>query len=215
MKTQLICLANSYKEGGRCLAGIALQENGNPILKNGIPLWIRPVCKTKWGEVPTFLAKNIALLDILEFELTEAAPEKFQVENYLFDTKSLATKGVYDKNLLRDLCDKDRHFLFGNKTKALSETEAQDLDHSLTMICVKRPRIVEKTYGDPDKIQLRLIFDFNNNLYDLPITDPVFVNKYRYNKQLLNEFSEYCLVVSLGILHEGHHYKLVAAVIGL
>lgn len=33
MQIQFVCLANSYKEGGRCVAGILL-ENGNPVMQN-------------------------------------------------------------------------------------------------------------------------------------------------------------------------------------
>jgi hypothetical protein len=40
MPTRFVCLANSFKEGGRCLAGIELDNNNNPIIENGHPKWI-------------------------------------------------------------------------------------------------------------------------------------------------------------------------------
>ena len=47
MDKLILCLANSYKHGGRCIAGIevSLQEGQLSINKSsyGIPIWIRPV----------------------------------------------------------------------------------------------------------------------------------------------------------------------------
>jgi hypothetical protein len=40
-KVRFVCLANSFKEGGRCVAGIVLDSNNNP--ENGNVHWIRPV----------------------------------------------------------------------------------------------------------------------------------------------------------------------------
>jgi hypothetical protein len=36
MPARFVCLANSFKEGGRCLAGIELDNNNNPKIENGI-----------------------------------------------------------------------------------------------------------------------------------------------------------------------------------
>ena len=39
MPTRFVCLANSFKEGGRCFAGIELDANNKPLLVNGHPKW--------------------------------------------------------------------------------------------------------------------------------------------------------------------------------
>lgn len=43
----MLCLANSYKHGGRCIAGIevTLDNKGYSIVRdvNGVPKWVRPV----------------------------------------------------------------------------------------------------------------------------------------------------------------------------
>jgi len=41
MLTRFVCLANSFKEGGRCLAGIVLDNNNKPVIENALPKWIR------------------------------------------------------------------------------------------------------------------------------------------------------------------------------
>jgi len=46
MPTRLVCLSNSNKLGGRCLAGIELDNQNNPVIIYGRPKWIRPICNT-------------------------------------------------------------------------------------------------------------------------------------------------------------------------
>jgi hypothetical protein len=63
--TQLICLANSWKHGDRCIAGI------NPTTGQ----WIRPISALENGQIPPHIRliqqREPALLDILEVPLTE------------------------------------------------------------------------------------------------------------------------------------------------
>ena len=66
MHLRFVCLANSFKEGGRCLAGIELDTDGNLLMINGHPKWIRPVCNTDHGEVPNEIAGSFQILDIIE-----------------------------------------------------------------------------------------------------------------------------------------------------
>lgn len=59
MIARFVCLANSYKEGGMCLAGFELDVNNNPILINNHPKWLRPICKTNHGEIPKHLVSHL------------------------------------------------------------------------------------------------------------------------------------------------------------
>lgn len=58
MDKHFICLANSYKRGGRCVAGVEVtidREEQWKVVKNedGSPKWIRPIdSNTEYGEVP-------------------------------------------------------------------------------------------------------------------------------------------------------------------
>lgn len=211
MKTQFVCLANSYKEGGRCVAGIVL-ENGNPVMQNGKPKWIRPVCETAHGEVPTHLVSHINLLDIVEIDVTSNIPDSYQSENVLFDTNSITVKGTFPTNNLGNLCDNSQTSLFGNKGGAVTPENAQLLSNSLRMIKVGNSTVVEKLYADNPNPKLRLSFTFNGISYEIPITDPTFLNTYKSNKNLLSNSSDIFVVMSLGVLHQNWHSKLVAAI---
>jgi hypothetical protein len=75
----IICLANSWKHGERCIAGIDI-DTGE---------WIRPVCDTQYpedGRVPTSVrlveGREPELLDILEIPLAETGKDfGFECEN--------------------------------------------------------------------------------------------------------------------------------------
>lgn len=211
MKTQFVCLANSYKEGGRCVAGIVL-ENGSPVMQNGKPKWIRPVCETAHGEVPTNLVSHINLLDIVEIDVTSNVPDSYQSENVLFDTNAIKVVGKFSLSNLSNLCDNSQTTLFGNRKGAVTPENAQLLSNSLRMIKVTNFNVVEKIYADNPNPKLRLSFTFSGNTYEIPITDPIFLNAYKSNKNLLSNSSDVFVVMSLGVLHQNWHSKLVAGI---
>ncbi|MBL7785431.1 MAG: hypothetical protein JNM36_05970 [Chitinophagales bacterium] len=212
MKTQFVCLANSYKEGGRCVAGIVL-ENGSPVMQNGKPKWIRPVCETAHGEVPTHLVLHISLLDIVEIEVTSSVPDSYQSENVLFNTGAIKIVGKFSLSNLNNLCDNSQTTLFGNRGGAVTPENTRLLSNSLRMIKVVNFSVVEKVYTDNPNPKLRLSFTFSSNTYEIPITDPTFLDAYRANKNLLSNSSNVFLVISLGVLHQNWHSKLVAGII--
>lgn len=213
MKKSFICLANSYKEGGRCIAGVELKNN-EVVFKSGNPIWIRPVCETPHGEVPNEIAADMEILDIIEIEVTDFVPDNFQTENVLFDKTSIKVVGTFDKNNLKSICDTRHKYIFSNKGKAVSSEQINRLDHSLTLVGVKDFEVYEKTYQDSSGFpQVRLKFTYNAFVYDLPITDPIFLLNYKRDGQILTKVKELYLVLSLGVLFEDWHYKLVAGII--
>lgn len=215
MKTTFICLANSYKEGGRCVAGIEC-HNGIPLWnENDKPRWIRPVSTdTAHGEIDSRLSYKLKLLDIVEMEVFDPVPEGHQVENVLFAPNSLKVKGVFLAQELETLCDQYQPFLFGNASNAVSAEEVGQLSESLTLIKVADFQFaIKPNPANLDKPHVRLHFDFNKNRYNLPVTDPVFLRELHFDKDFLKNAPQLYLCLSLGILHEGLHYKLVAGII--
>jgi hypothetical protein len=213
MKTRIVCLANSFKEHGRCLAGIELNSKNEVVYDNLIPKWIRPVCKTEHDEIPTNLVSMIKPLDIIEFEITEIVPKGFQSENVLFDEKSLKVLGVFEKEEISNLGINSRNNLFGNNGKALAPESVEDLNHSLMFISVSEFEILEVKYENSEHPKIRLKFKYNSFNNDLSITDPIFLEKYKNNRNILKNVNQIYLVISLGILFENWHSKLVACII--
>lgn len=214
MVTRFVCLANSFKEGGRCVAGIELDGNNNPKMENAHPKWIRPVCNTVHGEIDTNLVAYLRILDIIEISITGFPEEKnYQSENVLFSENSLKVVGRYDVENLSQICN-SRNLIFGNGGKSVSEESIDTLFHSLMLIKINQFEVAEKIYQDnKSKPQCRLVFTYNNNSYDFPITDPAFLHRYKSKHDLLKSSKEIVLCVSLGIAWNDWYYKLVAGII--
>jgi len=211
-KIRFVCLANSFKEGGRCVAGIILDENNNPIFDNGNPKWIRPICDTAYGEIPTHLAINISLLDIIEIEtLSYPNLNSYQSENVLFEN-SLCVIGQYDKSKLNVLYDSNR-LIFGNCGKAIAEDKINLHNHSLMFVKITDFEVLQRTYDDSPKSQIRIKFTYCGNQYDLPVTDPVFLQKYQSGSKFINAYNQIDMTLSIGVMHNGWYYKLIAGII--
>lgn len=80
---KIVCLANSRKHSGRCIAG-------KEVLPDGYGKWIRPVSTRPSAEISEeerryengVLAK---VFDIISIPVIGAAPQLHQSENYLID----------------------------------------------------------------------------------------------------------------------------------
>jgi hypothetical protein len=215
MPTRFVCLANSFKEGGRCLAGIEVDNNNNPKIENGHPKWIRPICDTPHGEVPNHIAEPFQILDIIEIDVTGNHPENYQSENVLFNVNSIQRIGTFNKNQLNNLC-KNRKYIFSTRYPSLSEEVIKKLTYSLMLIKPEKFEVVEKIFEDrPDNPQLRLIFLYNGFLYDFSITDPVFLRKYQQNPDFMENIEDVFLCLSVGVKFPktNRYYKLVAGII--
>lgn len=212
-KIRFVCLANSFKEGGRCVAGIVLDSNNNPIRPNGNIQWIRPVCNTAHGEIPNCLALNINVLDILEIEVVSYPNlNSYQSENALFIENSIQKIGIFNKNNLNTLQDANR-LIFGNRGKAISEENIISQNRSLMFIAATDFEIFQRNYEDNPYPRIRIRFSYNGNQYDLPITDPIFLHNYQNNPHFFDNHNTLFLTLSIGVVHNGWYYKLVAGII--
>ena len=214
MLIRFVCLANSFKEGGRCLAGIELDNSNNPKFENGRPKWVRPICNTIHGEVHTYLVAHVHLLDIVEINVTGYPLEKtHQTENVLFREVSMNVLGRFKAHDLYELCD-NRNMIFGNTGKAVSEDDIVALSYSLLLISVDRFEVVEKMYAQKaERMKLRLLFTYKGTEYDLPITDPIFINNYQRDPVFTQGIANAYLCLSLAIPFNDWYYKLVPGII--
>ena len=89
-KHLFICLANSYKYGGRCIAGVEIRLSADEksfrvVTEDGEPKWIRPVQRgAEHEEIAEETARNIRILDVIELETTDFCGTDCQCENVYF-----------------------------------------------------------------------------------------------------------------------------------
>ena len=169
---RIICLANSYRDGGRCVAGI------NP--ETGA--WIRPI-PPGGGMIPEphvhLAGGELALLDVVEINLDPPRFDtKYQRENHEVRDWEWRVVGRVQPRDLLPYCDDASpvFFNFGERVNAdRLEQEAPPAWQSLRLI---RPRELEFEPDERDRHKWRAAFlDAGADWYSLRLTDPVALDR--------------------------------------
>lgn len=213
-KKLIICMGNSYKNGGRCLAGIEVKKtsNGYSVVKDnaGSPKWIRPVMANDHHGIPESMVKAFGMLDVLEVNISNEVPVGAHSENVHFC--NINKVGRYNGSLL-SLCDEGHSLIFGNRGKAVSEEVFSTGGYSL-MFVKPTDLFIESQQNDYGHEKYRIQFTYMGNRYDFPLTDPEYISLLqRGQRECGNRKDELYLTLSLGVNFNDWHYKLVAGVV--
>lgn len=215
---RLLCLANSRKLGGQCIAGLRLDGRG----------WIRPVSNFPDGTLyPSNYRLNDGstpqLLDIIEVGLEGPRPAQHQSENWLID-------GTRWRLVRRPASRQEADMMWSHVTQGPAlfgncedrVAEGANVSHSLTIVRVQNLRWRITSYGE--KRKTRALFRLRGALYDLAITDNTIEQGLRNLEEGIHPIDsapgftpnqEVLLTISLGEPFEGNCYKLIAAIIRL
>ena len=216
MDKHFICLANSYKHGGRCIAGIEVvpQSDGSLTIVrhgDGRPRWIRPVSMSVNGEIPNHLAESFKIFSLVKLYDVEPCPDKAHTENVHCSRMEICPFELLPtKAFLNQLIDTQHQAVFYYRGKAIPATIIDRLDYSLMLI---QPENVS-AYCDEERenSKYRMKFTYFGSNYDFPITDPVFLEQFKKSPEKYTDLNGVYLVLSLGMEFEGFHFKLVATV---
>jgi hypothetical protein len=183
---EFICLANSSKLGGACVAGKILD-------KAKIGGWIRPVSKRNGGEL-THRERRYSdgsdprLLDIIQVQFVEKQAHAYQSENHVIDdTMYWARIGRATKQQMEACVDAVSGPLWRNASSSTDglndrviETQAPG-SGSLRLVRVDKlviqVAIEGAAFNNPRKA-VRAQFGLNGHQYHLKITDPTLKQKY-------------------------------------
>jgi len=217
----IICLANSRKYSGRCIAGKVL-DGGR------VGEWIRPVAQNETGELSVeeiqYMDGNVPrLLDIMTVSLGRRHPHAYQTENYLVDGRTWQRTGVFPASRLHELCDTvDTLWVngfssaSGSNDRMPEELTRQQIRSSLVFVQPERAEIIVEE-GPQLLKRLRTRFLYRGQEYSLPVTDPVIESRY-FNHDIgrypIAEAPVY-FTISIGEPFEGFCYKLVAGIVGI
>lgn len=215
MDKYILCLANSYKHGGRCIAGVEVElKNGSlSIVKSqyGIPLWIRPISHSAAGEVPMSDARGIDVLSVVKVRGVSYAGNGSHSEDYYYQSLESVQSLNPSDSFLKEYTDSWHTTIFGNRGRALTPEAFDNGDYSVMLIRTEKAEVYLDTRYEPKP---RIKFVHNGNIYDFPITDPVFLDRLHYNNSLYHpDYGTLYIVVSLGVVHDGWHSKLAATII--
>ena len=217
MDKYFICLANSYKRGGRCIAGVEVVPNSNTGWKivrsnDGIPSWIRPIAKTTYGEIPNYVGESLKMLSIVKLTNVVPCPEKAHTENVYYSRMEQCNDAILQvSSVMNLLVDTKHQSLFHNRGRAVSAEMLAGINYSLMLIHPEKAN----AYIDEnrEKSKNRMKFTYYGSEYDFPITDPSFIELLKLTPDKYANINNIYLTLSLGLEFEGWHHKLVAGVI--
>jgi hypothetical protein len=214
-----ICLANSRKNGARCVAGLRVDTHQ----------WIRPI-GTYFSD-GSLSAHSIvlpdgsqpALLDIVRFSAGDTKPTYYQPENVVAElTKwTLIQRPGPPEHLGGSISFGPT--IFGNSRDRI-DAEALRASPAVESLKLVQPDsnhvqwYVTTNYGG--RFQLRAEFDLSNEIHDLVVTDPVWEDKFRNLKRGYHSTQEVAdltgksmvLTISMGGPWQGFCYKYVVGV---
>jgi len=219
----LICLANSNKVGGRCVAGLRADGNG----------WLRPVASdTDHGQL---YARHYRfddkpepdVLDLIRVDLAEPRPVPGQPENWSLGAGRWVLLagpiGPKERAVLKSAIV-NGPALLGSTGRSIAEKYAGRVSTSLALVAPLWLRwyVSRDMY---DRLQARVIFALDGKKYDLPVTDPAWSSRIvrtisevgQHTNDIIGipKRSMVWLTVSLSEAFKGACYKLVAGVVVL
>lgn len=217
-QSTFICLANSRKISGRCIAGKTLAG-----------AWVRPISSRPTGELSEYdrgfsNGGDPKLLDIVTVQMVEPRPHAFQTENHLIDDKmywAKAGQATYDQ--VEQLVDTvhgplwdDSDSSYNGLRDRVELGKANALTSSLKLIRVTDFQVVVAVEGaefNNGKRKVRGQFTVAHTPYLLAVTDPNISKAVLAKADGTTVIGEALLCISLGEPYNGYAYKLVAGVI--
>lgn len=185
---RIIVLADSYKHGGRCIAGVEIPGNGSNV-------WIRPVSDRE-GEAISDRERTYAdgtlctYFDVVDIDFLEPTPHKCHTENWLIDSRTQWRKvGSIGFSDLSELIDTGlRLWLNGRKTWAglndeMTEGDSDGYDYSIGLIRVPRATVILETSERYNSRSVRVDFFYNLARYRLKLTDVAAKSWFLVNKR--------------------------------
>lgn len=174
----MVCLANSWKHGGRCIAGKIYGGD-----RSGE--WIRPVSPTVGQRQITFAQMNYGqnqfaqTLDIIRIEFTDPEPDTFQRENLIISGTRWTRLGRLDPRNLNQWMDTPNS-LWSNGEN--SEYGTNDKISRLRLLANRPSSLVMVQPDDrsirvtvaierEERVKIRLHFQYNRIEYALTTTD--------------------------------------------
>ncbi len=174
--TRIICLANSWKRGERCIAGINELQGK----------WVRPISDLPDGQIPKEMRQinrlEPALLDVLDIPLAKTGPDfGFESENLSILPGKWRQVGKVPPAYLLKYCNSQAYILH-NDLRYVTVEFMQSLPKCdrLTLQLVTAVRFTVKKliqrFEGGNKWEGSIVTKYNQRL-TATITDPVFIRK--------------------------------------
>ena len=217
MDAYFVCLANSLKRGGRCIAGVEVTiddaRNWTVVRKaDGSPKWIRPIDETtEFGEIRIGEAQFIPLLSVVKLKSIVSIPSQSHTEDVHYTMMQVVGKVKASNEVLQQFVDNIHQVVFYGTDRAIDIPTYAAGDHSLMFVRADEAEIVAD--AREDKTRYRMIMEYHGVTYDLSVTDPYYIELLNEKRVNIGKQSDVYVTLSLGLVYEERHHKLIAAVI--
>ncbi|CCF85218.1 DUF488 domain-containing protein [Nitrolancea hollandica] len=218
IRKRIVILANSFKHQGRCIAGRIVSVRPNGSLDVGD--WVRPVSELGTGQLSEdhYRLQNGGLakiLDIVDVPCLKKQNDPVQPENWIVGMNNPWSRiGSLGVARISNLVENPQNLWLEpeGRTDRISARHVaiHPPKQSLYLLDLDECNIKRDARGG-----YRLHFTYNGTDYSLKITDPLFEPQFEARTVGRSEgpMKKVVVCVSLGVLYEGYHYKLVASVI--
>ncbi|MCS7062905.1 MAG: hypothetical protein NZM04_02465 [Methylacidiphilales bacterium] len=216
VEKEIVCLANSRKMSGRCVAG-------REIISGKPGPWIRVVSEREDAEIypheMRYPEGGMPLpMDIVRVPLLKNSPCSYQVENWLIAPgHPWHKKGALDWMGLQPFIQSPGPvWLTRSYREDTSKIRIQQVKHSPSSLCLIKVYNLRISVVVENNGRCRLLgrFEYCNTSFALWITDPVFESKYLSKPNKDYDLGVCCLTISIGLPYRwGYIYKLIAAII--
>ncbi|MCS6952008.1 MAG: hypothetical protein NZM33_04040 [Bryobacteraceae bacterium] len=221
MTKRILCLANSRKMQGRCVAGKEL-INDRP------GSWIRPVSARTTGEL-SFTEICYAgggepqVLDIIDVPLLQHCPKHYQQENWLVDpTQRWTMVERFPVERLAELVDPPAPLWIDGYSSLRGKNDRMPVEKANTQTnSLKLVDAMDFEFNLDNYPRIRGCFTLAHDRHSLRVTDPVIEDLGRQSIERLSGRKACYLTISLGEplrdkkdRNKEYVYKLIAAVIG-
>jgi len=224
---RIVCLANSRKPDGRCVAG-KLYAQGK------FGAWLRPISFREGEELSEqerHISRGVepALLDVLEFAVSKHKPSAHQPENFTINPQHKFRKvGRISAEELLKVIDKPTNlWIMGYQSKTFGKNDIVPPDRisevSNSLYLINPYTFTIQVVQRINSLQVRGQFSHLGADYNLRITDPIVeerfipkgVGEYKINDVLLTiSLAEKLFTVASNPSSSGY-YKLIAGVIDI
>ena len=222
----LICLANSYKEGGRCVVG--LRTDGGGFVRPVAP--DTPAGQLLWRHYKLENGSEPAVLDLISVDLDRTNPEPGYPENWLIGAQSWLLRkrpvGGDSEPLLQAALRSRSWLLLGTMGNRVPEAEAARASVSFALVA---PSKLEWSLDrrEDQRPHPRVRFHLSGHEYNLPVTDPIWIPRitravgplppglYRRDIVGIQPKDRVFIAVSLSAPFQGYCYKLAAGIVVL
>ena len=218
---RIVCLANSRKLAGRCVAGREWsgERAGD---------WIRPVSEREGREVSEYERQyedgsDPRVLDIIDVPIVRRQIENWQTENWLLDAewywRKAGTCSWFDLPALADAPQPlwlDGFHTYNGQNDQIPLQRMAQVSNSLRLIEVDELELGVFAPGEAFGNRKRRVqgrFGHAGRQYALWVTDPVCERRYLAKLDGDYRLGRCFLTISLGEPFQEHCYKLIAAVI--